>query len=137
MHMRWAALGVLGKATVIALFGMAGAHVWATLARDGELPTFAIVFELILVGLAVRAATGRWFLIGTAAVLSGAIGVMSAFGAIDASPPLSGGALIAVLVFCSLQPWRSSQGCARRCGATAPVAMNLHSTGSSVRLSGG
>lgn len=100
--MNWSSLNRLGKLTVVALIGMALAHAWATLAREGELPVFAIVFELVLVGLAGMALTGRWLLTALAAVLSGAIGVMSAFGASDASPPLEGAEVVAVVVFLSL-----------------------------------
>ena len=97
--MSWTSLNRLGKLTVAALIGMALAHVWATVAREGEWPPFAIVFELVLVGLAVMALTGRWVPTGLAAVLSGAIGAVSAAGASDASPPLTGDELVAVVFF--------------------------------------
>ncbi len=101
-HMSWSTLKGLGKLTVIALMGMALAHVWATIAREGELPVFAVVFESVLIGLAVMAATGRWLWTALAAVLSGVIGLVSTFGASDASPRLEGAEAVAVAVFLSL-----------------------------------
>lgn len=100
--MNWASLKGLGKLTVVALIGMALAHAWATFAREGGLPVFAVIFELVLIGLAVMALTGGWLWTALAAVLSGAIGVVSAFGATDASPPLEGVEVVAVVVFLCL-----------------------------------
>jgi hypothetical protein len=59
-----------GKLTILALIGMAVTHMVSTLVFGDGLNTFAIVFELVLLGLAVLVTTRKWWSYALAALVS-------------------------------------------------------------------
>lgn len=77
--MRWAESRTLAKVTVLAVLAAAIAQLIGV-AVLSELNAFALVLDLLLVGLAALAASGRWKALALTAGMSGLLAVVTASG---------------------------------------------------------
>jgi hypothetical protein len=95
--MRWGALKAPAKVTVLALLAAAAAQM-AGVALLSEFNVFALVLDLILVGLAILAASGRWMGLALAAGFSGLMAVVTASGLVG-SPSRASSEVVATVTF--------------------------------------
>lgn len=88
---------MITRITVVGLITAALTHLVGTLLVGDDYNTFALVLELVLVGLAFLAATGRWWLLGIVGLLSGLLGGLTATTV--AGGELDGGQMVVALLF--------------------------------------
>ena len=91
-----------GRLTMVALLGMAVAHLLTTLIVEGELSGLAIMFELVLAGLAALVTTGRWWTYALAAAISGLVFLLTFTGSIERLTDTSDPAFLSVVSFLAL-----------------------------------
>ena len=97
--MRWTSLGRANRITVVALAGSAVAEI-VGVAFLGEFNAFAVVFTLVLAGLAALATTGRWVALAFATGLSVLLTVVAVMGTMDRlGEPGQSGQLAAASIF--------------------------------------
>jgi len=100
--MRGIPVTTAGRLTMAALVGMAITHVLTTIAIEGELPVFAIVFEAILLGLAALLTTRRWWAYALGAVVAGLLFLLTLTGSTNRLVDTSDPAFLSVAAFLGL-----------------------------------
>lgn len=85
-----------------AMVGMAITHILTTLSINGNLTTFAIIFEAVLLGLAALVMVGRWWSYGLVATMAGLLLLATVNGSIDRLTDPGDPAFLNLVVFLTL-----------------------------------
>ncbi len=91
-----------GRLTMGAMVGMAITHFLATLALGDGLTTFAIIFEVVMLGLAALVMVGRWWSYAVVASMAGLLFVATVSGSIDRLRDTQDPAFLTLVVFLTL-----------------------------------